>query len=106
MRISIVLCFTAILLLCCSPEGNGTDIGTPVLVAPINGSTITHNPPTLIWQSVQDAAGYDLVAADDISFSYPGTIADIQCYNDTSYTIVSTLSSGTYFWRVRALEGG
>jgi len=106
MRISVVLCSAAILLPSCSPEDNGTNIGTPVLVAPINGSTITQNPPTLIWQSVRDAAGYYVVVADDTFFSYPGTIADIQCHNDTSYTMVNTLSSGTYFWRVRALEGG
>jgi hypothetical protein len=106
MRISTVLSFTVFLLLSCSPESNGTDIGTPVLVAPINGSTITQNPPTLIWQSVQDATGYDLVVADDTFFSYPGTIAEAQCYNDTNYTMINTLGSGTYFWRVRALEGG
>lgn len=106
MRTYLILGFIAFLLISCSPEGNGTDIGTPVLVAPINGSTITQNPPTLIWLSVQDAAVYDLTIADDTLFSYPGTIADVQCYDDTTYTMVNTLISGTYFWRVRALEGG
>jgi hypothetical protein len=106
VRTYLILGFIALLHLNCAAGGNGTDIGTPVLVAPIDGSTITQNPPTLIWQSVQDAAGYDLVAADDTCFSYSGTVADVQCFNDTSITLVSTLSTGIYFWRVRALEGG
>jgi hypothetical protein len=105
MKIFIIFCFIAALLLACSPESVGA-IGTPVLVSPINGSTITQNPPTLIWQGVATALAYDLMLADDSSFDYSQLVIDIQCHTGTEYTPTNTLGAGTYFWKVRALEGG
>ncbi|KPK62911.1 hypothetical protein AMJ83_09095 [candidate division WOR_3 bacterium SM23_42] len=105
MRITVILSFIVLMLTTCSPENIGA-IGTPVLVSPINGSTITQNPPTLTWQGVATALAYDLMLADDSSFDYSGIVIDIQCHTGTEYTPTNTLGAGTYFWRVRALEGG
>lgn len=106
MRIPFTFCFIVVLLMACSPEGVDNAIGTPVLVSPINGSTITQNPPTLTWQGVATALAYDLMLADDSSFDYSGIVIDIQCHTGTEYTPTNTLGAGTYFWKVRALEGG
>ena len=90
----------------CSPEGIGNGIGTPILVSPMNGSTITQNPPTLIWQAVATATAYDVMLADNSSFDYPGVIVNVQCHASSEYTLTNTLGAGTYFWKVRAIEGG
>lgn len=71
----------------------------PALALPPNGSTITQNPPTLVWRSVnlpQIVYRFE-VAADSlfgtIVFSSGPVIPP-----DTSYTLDSVLTAGTYYW--------
>lgn len=79
-------------------------IGVPVLIAPADGSILTQNPPTFIWQSVAGADLYGLQVSADEQFN---TISvQTTCYMDTSYTPANPLVPGVYFWRVRAQEGG
>ena len=84
----------------CSPE----TYAVSTLVSPTNGTVITENPPTFIWTSVEDYDVYWLQVAHDSLFT---TLAiDISCSVDTIYTPDNPFESGTYFWHVRAIEGG
>jgi hypothetical protein len=84
----------------CTIEG----IGVPILVSPINESTIAQNPPTFIWQSVEGANEYWLQVSTDPSFTQ--TEIDVACFADTNYTPYNSLNTGTHYWRVCAREGG
>jgi hypothetical protein len=71
----------------------------PTLALPPNGGTITQNPPTLVWYSVnlpQIVYRFE-VAADSlfgtIVFSSGPVIPP-----DTFYTLDSVLAAGTYYW--------
>jgi hypothetical protein len=79
---------------------------TPVPIAPANGSTITQNPPTFIWQSL--ARGdilYLLEVSVDPQFNLGSTVISIMTMPpDTSYMPSSPLVSGEYYWHVCAQE--
>jgi len=79
-------------------------IGVPVLASPVDGSTVTQNPPTFIWQRVAGADLYGLQVAADEEFN----VISVQttCYMDTSYTPATSLMPGVYYWHVRSQEGG
>ena len=74
----------------------------PVLNSPKNGNTITDDTPTFDWSAVNDAAYYELEVDNTSSFSSP----EINENNLTSsdYTVSSSLSEDTYYWRVRAKD--
>jgi hypothetical protein len=71
----------------------------PPLLSPSNGSSLTDQTPTLDWQGVSGATGFDVQLDNNSDFSSPvintSTTASI-------YTLSSNLSGGTYYWRVRA----
>jgi hypothetical protein len=96
--------FLIIFSILCSLQCELDSIGIPVLVAPADGSTVTQNPPTFIWQRVAGADLYSLQVAADDEFN----VISVQttCYMDTSYTPATSLVPGEYYWRVRSQEGG
>jgi len=97
--VSIILCLF-IINWGCSPETY--DVSR--LVSPTNGTVIAENPPKFIWTGVEDYDVYWLQIARDSSFN--AIDIDITCFADTCYTPQNPFDSGTYFWHVRAIEGG
>jgi len=75
---------------------------TPVLTSPSNNSTTNDNTPYFDWSDVTGAAAYELEVDNSGSFSSP----EIHRTDLTSsyYTATSSLSDGTYYWRVRAKD--
>ncbi|MBY9002059.1 MAG: hypothetical protein KGD64_14160, partial [Candidatus Heimdallarchaeota archaeon] len=72
----------------------------PILVAPTSNSYITNTTPYLDWNIGGDAVEYQVMV--DTSNTFPSPIVDITT-TDTYYT-TSTLSEGTYYWRVRGKD--
>jgi hypothetical protein len=82
-----------------STAGRGSDAKT-VSAYNDNINTAGDGPtPTLDWQGVSGATGFDVQLDNNSDFSSPvintSTTASI-------YTLSSNLSGGTYYWRVRA----
>ena len=65
--------------------------------SPANGATVTSSTPTFSWTG--SGPSYDLQVSTSSTFS-PTTIDTST--SSTSYTPTTALSSGTYYWRVRA----
>ncbi|MGD8507003.1 MAG: PQQ-binding-like beta-propeller repeat protein [Candidatus Bathyarchaeota archaeon] len=83
-----------------------TPPSTTVPLSPINKSTIDYSEPTLSWSDSSDLNGvayYILQIDTTSSFDSPNllTIFDI---TQTNYTLVATLSDGTWYWRVFAVD--
>lgn len=88
------------------------EIGAPTLVSPINGATVDHNPPHLLFNPPAisgPATGVQYlvqVATDQaftgIVFSEQGGLGS----NETQVTpTANLLTSTTFYWRVRASAG-
>ena len=103
--LSLIALLAIIVSLNCASKTND-GIGTPVLVVPEDGSTITQNPPLFVWHSVGDVVGYNLQVFDATLDTLGPTIIDVSCYLDTTYLPSYELNSGSYNWRVQAVEGG
>jgi len=73
--------------------------GAPTLSSPANGSGTPDTTPTFIWSSVSGATSYRVQVDDNSDFSSPEID---QTTPNTQYTPSSPLSTGTYYWRVRA----
>lgn len=73
-------------------------ISAPTLSSPPDGSTVSSS--TLNWQAVEGATRYRIIVDDESSTSSP-YIRDYRTENDT-YS--PQISSGTYFWKVRAQD--
>ncbi|MEJ5244805.1 MAG: T9SS type A sorting domain-containing protein [Bacteroidota bacterium] len=73
-----------------------------VLSAPANGANNVTLTPTLEWQSVATATGYEVQVSTSNTFTttvYSGTTTNLtQALSGLSYNT-------TYYWRVRALRG-
>jgi len=80
----------------------------PTLSLPGNGSAIRNtDTPTLSWSTVESAENYHVQIAEHSDFSI---FAQQQVMSTTNYTTTS-LSAGTYYWRVKGIneigyEGG
>jgi len=78
----------------------------PVLVSPGNGGS-TSGSPTLDWSDVTDASGarYQVQLDDNPDFSSP--LLDQPFLSASEYTMAAgeTLPAGTYYWKVRAVDG-
>jgi hypothetical protein len=80
---------------------NGFSLPPPALALPANGSTITQNPPTMVWLPVnQSQIVYRFEVATDSLF---GTGAVVYSSGpiippDTQFTLPSALVSGSYYW--------
>jgi hypothetical protein len=77
---------------------SGCNNGTPVLLSPVNGSTVTL-PVTFVWGAVNGAIGYKIFAIG------PSATAPTLIGSTTTATqfITSTLPTGTLQWFVQAL---
>ncbi|MEO0075979.1 MAG: hypothetical protein ABIK31_07785, partial [candidate division WOR-3 bacterium] len=68
-----------------------------VLESPANGSTISDNTPTFVWNSVPGADLYRIEVDTNSAFIAPlfsGTLSETEIVSDE-------LNDGTYYWRVR-----
>lgn len=79
---------------------DATPPGTVTLDAPVNGTVTNDATVALSWFAVTTAVGYQIMVDNNIDFSSP-IIDDTTV--DLFYT-TSSLSDGTYFWRVRARD--
>jgi|GEM_PF-4702372 len=80
--------------------------GAPRLTSPVNGAAF-NELPTLNWSAPTGVlANYELQIATDSLFATLIPDAPFSIPTDTpSYLPVSPLSDGTYWWRVRAVNG-
>jgi hypothetical protein len=76
------------------------DLPEPVeLIYPVNDTLLSDNNPTFDWHSQEGAINYDIQVSSSsafINFSINTSTVD------TSYTTISQIPNGSYFWRVRA----
>jgi hypothetical protein len=83
----------------CQKDDAIPTLNPPTLVAPTNGATISVNPPTLVWNTVNETSiAYRFEVAADSLF---GTIifsSGPVIPPDTSCTLDSVLTAGTYYW--------
>ena len=89
------------------PPTDTTPPPTPSLVSPTDGATITDNIPLLDWSDVSDPSRvtYDLSIARDagfVSIALQKTGLTTSAYELSS---AEALVTGTYYWRVRAVDG-
>lgn len=100
--------FIVLLFIGCGGEGtwDGSVLVPPLLVAPEDGSTITQNPPTFIWQSVENSEIiYILEVATDEQFNDGSIVISATILPpDTIYSPHNPLPSGEYFWHMCIME--
>ncbi|MCD6166249.1 hypothetical protein J7K19_06045, partial [bacterium] len=74
----------------------------PNLISPANGSTTNDNTPTFDWDDITDAVEYQIQVDNNSNFSSPER--NQVGLTTSTYTPTSSLSDGTYYWRVRAKD--
>jgi hypothetical protein len=75
-----------------------SNLSGPGLIAPAHGAT-TSTTPTFSWTAVSGASAYQIIIARSPDFS------DVAVSETTTaLTFSTTLSPGTYYWRVRGLN--
>jgi len=76
------------------------DLPAPVgLIYPVNDTLLSDNNPTFGWHSQENAINYDIqVSTSSTFFSFSINTSTI----DTSYTTISQIPNGSYYWRVRS----
>jgi len=77
----------------------GNPPAAPVLVSPSNGSTVTDFTPAFDWNDVSGATSYTILVDNNSDFSSPEIT---QSPAVSTYTPVSDLGYGTYYWKVLA----
>lgn len=85
-------------------DGSGTAPVVPLLVSPSNGTVAVSMSPTLRWCASAEATSYRLQLSTDSTFST--TTVDQSEIRDTSISVSGLLNDTTYYWRVRASNGG
>jgi hypothetical protein len=82
-------------------EVEATGALSPQIGAPANGATITSEMPAFSWTPTAETTKYKFELATDPSFASPIVAEEV-----TATGIMSPvpLDTGTYFWRVMALE--
>jgi hypothetical protein len=93
-----VLCLLSLLIF--APQVTAT-LGAPTLSSPSNGSSTTDTTPYFDWDYVSGAYYYQ-IQVDDYSSFYTPVIDTYSFYS--YYDTVTSLSPGTYYWRVRAYD--
>ena len=88
---------------CSDPDSGQAELKAVSGLGPADGASTTDTTPTLSWDTMPDAAEYEVQLAD----SKAGVeIFQPQSVTDTSYTPSSVLTNEqTYYWRVRAVDG-
>ncbi len=76
----------------------------PTLVSPASGASTTDHTPYLDWSKVtaSSTVHYQLQVDNNADFSSPSVNKTWVSYS--YYTLTTTLSHGTYYWRVRAVD--
>jgi hypothetical protein len=79
----------------------------PTLLSPANEAKISDRTPTLDWSDVTDASGvtYSLQIDDNADFSSPIITKEGLTASTYTLTDAEALSKGTYYWRVKAVDG-
>ena len=72
----------------------------PSLSSPSNGSSASDNTPAFDWSDVPGASFYELQLDSNSGFEHP--ILDEATLENSDYSLPSTFSDCTYYWRVRA----
>lgn len=100
--------FIIFLLIGCAREGtvDGSLLVPPMLVAPYDGLTVTQNPPTFIWRSVENSEViYIFEVATDEQFNNGSIVISTTIMPpDTSYTPHNPFIAGDYFWHMCIME--
>jgi subtilisin family serine protease len=76
-------------------------LASPANAAPFN-NYFTLNTPTLTWNQVSWAAGYEIQVDDSSSFLAPLSDSRDDIQASQPYYVTVTLPNNTYYWRVRA----
>ncbi len=87
-----------------TPTPAPAGLAAPTPTAPANGASVTE-PFTLSWSAVTDPSG---IVAYNWNVSPSSTFSPVVALNSTSgatQDTVSGLATGTYFWRVQAVNG-
>lgn len=74
----------------------------PTLIAPTDGSSTNDDTPTFDWSDVSDATVYKLEVSNSNTFS--SLEINQSSLSSSTYTPSSTVSDGTWYWRVRAKD--
>jgi nitrogen fixation protein FixH len=81
--------------------------GSPTLSSPANGAKTNNTLPSLVWSPATDAtsgvANYTLQLDTSSSFN-SGNLRTIGGLTASSYTVVSALGAGTWYWQVKAID--
>ncbi|MBI2933694.1 MAG: S8 family serine peptidase [Planctomycetes bacterium] len=87
------------------PPSDTMPPAAPALVSPSDGSTTSDATPTFDWTDVTDPSGvaYRIQVDNNADFSSPAI--DASGLASSTYTSASTLATGGYSWRVRAVDG-
>ncbi|MBI5360033.1 MAG: hypothetical protein HZA48_05565 [Planctomycetes bacterium] len=89
-------------------DTSGDDIiapPAPILYSPADTSQLSSSPtPTLDWSNVSDLSGvsYEVVVSTEDNFTSTPISQKIVT---ESQTTITALENGTYYWRVRAIDG-
>ncbi|MCP4581781.1 MAG: hypothetical protein GY839_09185 [candidate division Zixibacteria bacterium] len=75
----------------------------PVTEYPGDGESIFDSEPTFVWHQATGAIRYHIQIDDASSFTSP--IYNNSNVTDTTYLVSSPLSSGTFYWHIRAFDG-
>ena len=79
----------------------------PSLISPPNGANITDNTPLLDWSDISDLSGVtcNLSIAEDAGFASVALQKTGLTASTYELTPAEALAIGTYYWRVRAVDG-
>ncbi len=80
-----------------------TVLDAPSLITPINGYQTNNPTPTFEWGSVDWSSSYLLQVDTSTTFSSL-IINETILAPTTTYTLISDLSDGLYYWRVAAID--
>jgi hypothetical protein len=102
MKRLFALTFILILIFVACPDDNTAPVlDPPTLVAPANGATIIQNPPTFVWNKVnENQIVYRMEVATDSLFA-TGTVwisTGPIVPPETTYTPDTVFAAGAYFW--------
>ena len=82
-------------------EPHTPSLNPPSLTTPTNGETLTIGSPTFEWNPVTGASEYVILVSTERNFS---STEINETVTTASYTSNTTLSNGTYYWKVKAKD--
>jgi hypothetical protein len=82
-------------------SGQGVSMAAPVLLTPDEGSTHVSTSTALTWETVPEAASYEVQVALHASFA--ATLVDTAGVVGTSLPVASLLRKTPHYWRVRGM---